>query len=346
MVARPMADRTLSETLLWADALGMPAALDATIRARDGFDDVVAVLSAAPTGRIVATGNGAAYHAAMALWSASLSGAPGGIELVALPAGLLASGVLAWRPTERLLVISSSGEQRDVLEALTLGAPLPFAAITADTRSTVGRAAAARALVHVADQRAVTHTQAFCGNVAAALSILSLLRRDEGLREILAALPGALERALAEAPAWLATLGTSHERATAAMAFGSGHAWAVALQAALLLKEVAGIPTEGMELREGATSGMYALTPEHLVLDVSAPGDRAADEADAVCAGRGARVLRVPGAGLADSRVASVTTLPAVLALAIELGLSAGHDVDTPPWTDAYYLTAREGDSS
>ena len=42
--------------------------------------------------------------------------------------------------------------------------------------------------------------------------------------------------------------------ATNAVVFGSGPAWAAALEAALLLKEVSGMPAEGVETRRGATS--------------------------------------------------------------------------------------------
>ena len=52
---------------------------------------------------------------------------------------------------------------------------------------------------------------------------------------------------------------------------------------------------------------------------------------DAAAAGRGRR----------DARLAPITTLPAAAALAAELALAGGHDVDQPTWTDAYYETAR-----
>ena len=44
-----------------------------------------------------------------------------------------------------------------------------------------------------------------------------------------------------------------------AVVFGGGPGWAAALEAALLLKEVARVPAEGVETREGATSAMMAL---------------------------------------------------------------------------------------
>ena len=70
-------------------------------------------------------------------------------------------------------------------------------------------------------------------------------------------------------------------------------------------------------------------------------GDPLGDEAVRLCAAAGAATLRLPGAAHVDARLAPITTLPAAAALAAALALAAGHDVDRPTWTDAYYETAR-----
>jgi hypothetical protein len=75
---------------------------------------------------------------------------------------------------------------------------------------------------------------------------------------------------------------------------------------------------------------MVSLDPE---------GDPDGDEAVRLCAAAGAVTLRLPGAD--DARLAPITTLPAAAALSAQLALAAGHDVDRPAWTDAYYETAR-----
>ena len=123
--------------------------------------------------------------------------------------------------------------------------------------------------------------------------------------------------------------------------FGSRHAWAGALEGALLLKEVAGIPAEGVETREGATSAMYPLQPGHLVVSLPTAGDLLFEETEEICAGRGATVLRAPGGDLADPRLSAVTMFPATVALAARLGVESGLDVDQPAWTNAYYAVAR-----
>src|SRR5438094_97946 len=58
------------ETGLWQDVSGLPESL----AAREGVEDVAALLGAQGVRRIVATGNGAAYYVAFALWVASLEG--------------------------------------------------------------------------------------------------------------------------------------------------------------------------------------------------------------------------------------------------------------------------------
>jgi glutamine---fructose-6-phosphate transaminase (isomerizing) len=324
-------------TGLWQDVSELPDSLAATTAAREGIEDVAALLGSDRVRRIVATGNGAAYYVAVALWLASLEGRSGP-EVVAVPSGLVARGAFGWRPGDALLAISSSGEFRDVIEAVDAGVPLPYAAITSSAGSTLGSRAGARALVTVRQQRAVTHTQAFCGAVAAALAVWAEVSGDAALRDAVACVSGESAIALDAARLWVES--TAGLDAPAAVAFGSGPAWAAALEAALLLKEVAGIPAEGVETREGATSAMMALQPGHLVLSLPTGDDPLLDEAEAICRGRGATVARAPVVG-GDRRLAAILSFPAAVALGERIGVARGLDVDRPAWTDAYYRVAR-----
>jgi glucosamine--fructose-6-phosphate aminotransferase (isomerizing) len=329
----------LDETGLWRDVTELPSTLAETLDDEHGRGDVAALLGTSGVRRIVASGNGAAYYVAVALWLASLEGGTGP-EVVAVPSGLLARGAFAWRPGDALLVISSSGEFRDLVEAVDARAPAPYAAVTANAESTLGARAGARALVSVPNQRAVTHTQAFCGAVVAALAVWADMTGDAALDTGLRRLPAELETAIARARTWVDDLART-EPGTA-VAFGSGPAWAGALEAALLLKEVAGLPAEGVETREGATSAMMALGPGALALSLAgAADDPLLAEAEGICAGQGATVIRTPPPETADRRLAAVSTFPAAVALAARLGIERGRDVDTPPWTEAYYRVAR-----
>ncbi|HEX3290067.1 MAG TPA: hypothetical protein VHR46_01640 [Gaiella sp.] len=327
------------ETGLSQDLSELPSSLASTLARRDGFEDVAAVLGSDRVRRVVASGNGAAYYVAVALWLASLESAEGP-EVVAVPSGLLARGAFAWRDGDAFLAVSSSGEFRDLVEAVDAGVPSLFAAVTATPGSTLGSRADARALVTVEHQRAVTHTQAFCGAVAAALAVWAEVTSDDALDAALRRLPDDLGRTIGRARAWADEM--SGVEADTAVVFGSGPAWAAALEAALLLKEVAGIPAEGVETREGATSAMMALRPGALALSLPAgDDDPLLAEAEEICAAQGASVLRAPGGGGVDRRLAAITTFPAVVALSARIGIERGLNVDRPAWTEAYYRVAR-----
>jgi hypothetical protein len=127
----------------------------------------------------------------------------------------------------------------------------------------------------------------------------------------------------------------------AGVAMGGGARWAAALELALMLKEISRIPAEGVETREGATSAMFGLARGHLAVSLDPDGDPAGDEARRLCAATGASVIGLPVPPGEDARLAPITALPATAALSAGLALAAGHDVDEPAWTAAYYATAR-----
>lgn len=326
------------ETHLWRETLAVPESLARTASGTDGIDAVARLLGNPGVRRIVATGNGAAYYAAVALWLASLEGRSGP-DVLALPAGLLAKGAFCWREGDALLAFSSSGEMRDVIEALDAGAPTPFAAVTASPGSTIGSRADAVGLVTIESQDAVTHTQGFCGNVLVALAVWATITGDAGLRAAVLDAPDAVEASCEAAEEWAVAL--PRLAPSAGVVFGSGPAWAGALEGSLLLKEVACLPAEGVETREGATSAMYPLGPGHVVVSLPTGPDDVLDEAEAICAVRGATVVRAPGGERGDRRLAALTTFPALVALAARLGTERNLDVDQPSWTDAYYAVAR-----
>ncbi len=316
------------ETGLWADVRQLPAALEDTVDAAQGVAEAAELLRGAE--RIVATGNGAAYYVAHALWLAGLE--LGGSPLVALPCGVVARDGFAWQPGDAVLAVSSSGEFRDVVEIAQRSGARPCVAITANAESALAAAADGVVLQHVHSQRAVTHTQALAGAYACGLAVLGVE---------LAGVVEAATRAVADAETWAVEALPGIGTPPAAIAVGGGAAWAAALELALMLKEISRIPAEGVETREGATSAMFGLDRGHLMVSLDPDGDPLGDEAVRLCTAAGATTLRFPAAARADARLAFITTLPAAAALAAELALAAGHDVDKPAWTDAYYETAR-----
>lgn len=331
----------LTSTELWEDAREMPGTLEETLQSRDGFQDTIRFLDSRSPGRLVATGNGAAYYVAHALWLASLVGKPCDLRVVAVPAGLLRNGDFRWRPGDVLLAISTSGELRDVIELAQDDSQLPFAAITSRADSALASHAGARALVSVASQRAVTHTQGYVGNLVTALALWAELTADDELARAVAQAPDLCASALGTTDAWLpGALGDIHDP-PAAVVFGSGCAWTGALEGALLLKELSRLPAEGVETREGATSASFGISRGSLAMSLAWGGDPLAREAEAVCQAMGASLIGMPSIDLPDARLAPLAFFPPTLAFAIGLALRRGKDVDRPEWTDSYFGTVR-----
>ncbi len=330
-------------TGLWRDVSEIPESLSGSLASSIGFDEAAELLASGRAGRVVASGNGAAYYVAHALWLASLRGPTRAPEILAVPAGMLAAGQFQWREDDVLLAVSSSGEFRDVVEAASQLDRVPYVALTAKADSTLGRRAAACALYTVRAQRAVTHTQVFCGAILTALALWARISADAGLGTAIEGAPDLVAAAISQAERWLDELvGEGLARPRAAITFGSGQGWTAALEAALLMKEVAAVPAEGAETREGATSSMYPLKEGDLVFSLPVlPQDEQLSEAEAVCAGTGATVVRAPSATACDERLASLVTFPAACGLSAALAVAAGLDPDHPSWTGSYYATAR-----
>lgn len=333
---------SVQATEIWSDARGIPSAVSDTVSAADGFEDVVSTLRGDGVRRIIASGNGASYYVALALWLAALEGERAPCEVVAVPGGLVAKGRFRWRPGDALMAISASGEFRDVIEAIQDDSlPKPLVSVTASPDSTIGRAADASAVIAVHRHKAITHTQAFCSAVSAVLGLWSRLTDDGRLAAAVSDAGRTAELAVQDAERWLDGAAAELATPSAAVAYGTGPAWAAALEAALLLKEIARIPCEGTETREAATAAMTGVLPGHLVVGLPIAGDPFAGEAADVCRRLGASVLALRAGETADARLAAVSTFPAALALAVELALRRGYDPDSPAWLNTYFETAR-----
>jgi fructoselysine-6-P-deglycase FrlB-like protein len=324
---------------LWQDTEGIPAAIRATLVARDGFDAVAATL--APARRVIVSGNGAAWYVALAVWLATLEGRTALPPLVAVPAGILAGGRFEWHDGDVLLVVSASGELRDLVELLAAPEserPRSTALITATPTSTLARRADAVATTRLERALAFTHSQSYAANLVAALDIVARWRGDDGLGEAVANAAAAVERSIAAAATWSPDVDVPRMTTV----FGSGCGWAAALEGALLLREVARLPAEGAETREAATSSMFAIARGDLVVSLPMRGDQLVDEAERICASRGAQVLRAPGCDTGDPRLAPLLAFPATVRLAIALAAQQGLDPDAPETAATYYATARQ----
>jgi fructoselysine-6-P-deglycase FrlB-like protein len=331
----------IARTGVWQDTADVPEAVASTLDRRDGFADVAEVLASARVKRIVATGNGASFYVAHALWLAALQ-APAPRDVVAIPAGLLADGSFAWRESDALLAVSSSGELRDLTELLGDGLDdRPVVAITARRGATIPASAHAAAVITVPQHRAVTHTGDFCAATAAILAIWAEISGDSALADAVRGLAEATSVAAEACALWADDVLPGIDVPATTVCFGSGAAWTAGLEAALMVKEIAGIAGEGLETREAATSALTATARGHLYLALPTRVDPLIDEACALAERRGAQAISAPGGALTDSRLSPVTTFPAAIALSVELGLRGGLDVDSPDWYPLYLETAR-----
>lgn len=329
---------------LWDDVVEIPSALSVTLEERQGFAAAASLIKQRCPNRLVVSGNGAAYYVAHALWLASLATPGSSSEVLAVPSGLLARGRFVWRPGDLLIAVSSSGEFRDLVEALDGGAPRPYVAVTSSPESTVGRGAEVVAGFRVLHQRALTHSQVVCGGIATILSIWAMVTGDSILQRTVDELPGLTHSMLKDVVRWEAEVRASLKIfPRSAVTCSTGAGWTAALEAALLLKEVARLPTEGGETREAATSGMYALREGDMAfLLPTRLEDPLLSEAGRIFERAGATLLCAPTSQDAlDERVAGVALFPASAALALTLARLGGADPDRPSWATTYYETAR-----
>jgi fructoselysine-6-P-deglycase FrlB-like protein len=285
----------------------------------------------------VASGNGASWYVALTLWLASL-GSDAGPHVVAVPAGLLAAPAWRWRRGDVLLAISSSGELNDLLAAQAVIGPSRSVAITSNAASSIGRAAGTVVVSASAGQRSHTHTRSYVAATVAAIALWAELCDDGALRGALGSAAEHARNALDAAPAWAVEV--LREAPTDAIAFGPGDGWAAALETALLLREVGGIPAEGHEAREGATSATFALTHTSLAVSCAMRDDVQARGAERACADAGAIVIALPDTP-GPRALDAIVSLPYAVALAIRVGQLRGLDVDRPGWADRYYATVR-----
>jgi hypothetical protein len=155
--------------------------------------------------------------------------------------------------------------------------------------------------------------------------------------------PDACTRSIEAIQGWAEEYFPRLQTPRVAFAFGHGPAWAAALETALLLKEIAQVPCEGLETREAATSARTALASGHLAISLPTRADPYLEESERICGEAGASVIRAPAPTDGDPRVAPLTCFAAGAAISVELALRRGLDIERPAWVDAYYRTARTG---
>jgi glucosamine--fructose-6-phosphate aminotransferase (isomerizing) len=150
-----------------------------------------------------------------------------------------------------LLAFSQSGESPDVVEVVRAyrGAGVLTVALVNREESPLAKAAEVVLPLHAGEERAVAATKSFLAMLAATVHLLAHLLahllEEPHLKEALPALPEAMHRALG-AEGSLEYL----VEAENLFVLGRGLVYPVALEAALKLKEVAGLHAEGLSAAE------------------------------------------------------------------------------------------------
>lgn len=238
--------------------------------------------------------------------------------------------------------ISQSGRSPDIVEMMRMatGAGALSVAITNFADSPMAQASAHCLPLQAGPEQSVAATKTFATSVLAGLALLAEWSEDDALRAALAALPEALERAVALD--W-EPLAARLARASSAFVLGRGPGFAVANEAALKFKETCGLHAEAYSAAEvlhgpaaivQAQFPVLALGIEDAALpQLSATAGRlAAQGADVFVTGADVPgAVRLPMVGGLHPLVAPLVTITAFYACVEALARRRGFDPDTPP---------------
>ncbi len=240
------------------------------------------------------------------------------------------------------VAVSQSGrtpEIATVLEAYAR-AGARTVAVTNDPESPLATAADHDVALAAGEEQAVPATKTFTAQLAAIAVIAEALGRVPWTDSDWERMPAAVEEVLADpAPAERAAsrLGAAHEL----VAVGRGYLMCVALEAALKLREAAGVRAEGWSAADFRHGPVTVAGTDLPLLAVSAAGPAAADteELAASLERAGTPVLRLADRpdvalpypeGLAEP-LAAIPAAVRAQQLALELALRRGVDPDEPP---------------
>ena len=240
-----------------------------------------------------------------------------------------------------MLAISQSGRSPDLIaaaeQARDRGALL--VALVNDETSPLAEMADTCLPLHAGPEKSVAATKSFIASLAALLDLLAAWTEDAALRAAFDTLPDLLDRAwqLDWSPALPLLTNAEHLYAVA-----RGHAFGVAQEAALKIKETCGFHAEAFSAAE-VRHGPMALVGKGFPVLLFGQDDESCDsvaEVAAEFAGRDAAVIHagLPGApGLAlpalaaDPLIAPVLQIESFYRLANALAVARGRDPDRPP---------------
>ncbi|MFL5870571.1 MAG: SIS domain-containing protein [Solirubrobacterales bacterium] len=324
-----------------ADMAAQPGTLAALIDRRAAIAQALRPMQADPPVGAVICARGSSDYAAV-FGRYALEGAIGRPVALAAPSLTTLYGVELDLRGWIAIGVSQSGRTPEIGTVLERYAAsgARAVAITNDAESPLAAAADVVVELGAGRESSVPATKTFTAELAAFALVAEALGGAElGARQW-AAVPGAVERLLADsAPAEAAAATLADAQGLVCVA--RGYLLCIALEAALKLREAAGLRAEGWSTADFRHGPVTLAGPDLPLIAVSAPGPAAADVAELAerLRGQGTPVLRLatePGSELRyePGLPEPLATIPAAIRaqqLALALALGRGLDPDRPP---------------
>jgi glutamine---fructose-6-phosphate transaminase (isomerizing) len=338
-------------SLMRAEALEAPHAVARLLAAdRDTYTALAAELRSQPPAAMLTVARGSSDHAAhymaylaMARLGRLVTSLP--MSLVTLyPSRLVCDGLAAFG-------FSQSGQSPDIVAPLALARErgARTVAIVNDTASPLAQAAQWLLPLHAGREQSVAATKSYIAQLAAGARLVAQWECDKALLDAVEALPEALARAaqIDWSPALDALAGVDR-----LYVISRGTGLAVAMEAALKLKEVCGIQAEafsGAELKHGPMAIVGAGYPL-LVLAPRGPAQPGLLALAAEMRERGAKVLlaappgtagaSLPLAPTAHEDLDPIAVVQSFYPMVEALARARGADPDKPRFLSKVTLTS------
>ncbi|MGH2347474.1 MAG: SIS domain-containing protein [Chloroflexota bacterium] len=351
----------MSETLIMQDIMNTPDSLRATLtQIGDGGDELAGALLVRGTRRLMAVGSGTSYYASAAssyLHNSLIS--PAGTLVGAAPAGDFSLYPAPLSERDVIVGVSVSGEVVDLLDLCErLRGRHRIVGITNVPDSTLAGLVDDLLVTRAGKSLVPTSTKTFITTTAALYLLwLGLLKR-QGVAEAvrvdreLQSMPDLVAQSLEQARRQIDGPADRLARCRRIFIIGAGPCWAVAQEAALVLKEVANVPAEAVQLREMAqgTTAVVDETVGVIAVNPPGPGEAIGRQLLALCEGLGATTLEVGATSMGlridvpchDLLTPLIYSGPLFI-LAGELAVRRGVDSDHPQWEAAYLRATRRG---
>ena len=317
-----------------------PAAVADTLHALASAAEALAsAMRARAVDRIVLIARGSSDHAAV-YGRYLLEGRCGLVTALAAPSLYTTYAAPVDLRGALAIGVSQSGATPEIVSALAYAGSRGAltAGITNDPESALARSADHALVTRAGDERSVAATKTFTAQLAAFAALAAAL----GARELaggLAEVSDLMSETIAQSASLAEDAAAMLVEHDAAVCVARGFSYAVALEAALKLKETAGVWAEGFssaDLRHGPTAAVTRATPA-IVFHAGGALEADVEQLEDELLARGAPLLSIgpgrpmPTATPACEELAPFTLVIPAQLVAEQLARLRGRDPDRPP---------------